>query len=219
VAQLRITCPVCKQTLTARRHVAEAWLSCPNCLTQVQNPYPVEQMASSALPPTGEAIQAGPPEGPSPDRCPGCGQPVDAQWRYCPHCNEPLDRRPRQRGPEAAEVDTDIRRDARGTKIGLAIFVPLVLVGVIGFVMVGGLQAAGASPDAGPVLCVMTAVVMAMVAGFIAAMTRSKSTEAKVLYGVFGGLSVVAVIVIGVIVLVFLAIAAACSNCGKMLGH
>jgi DNA-directed RNA polymerase subunit M/transcription elongation factor TFIIS len=228
---VQITCPACKSTLTVRPQVRDRWLTCPRCLTQLMNPNPATQQTASR--PASEAIQATPATAPaseaiqatpaapvadrgSPSRCPGCGDAVEARWTYCPHCNERLSRRQRRPAPVKAEVDIEVRQDARATKIGLTVFLVLVLVGLIGFATFGGFQSMNSSPEAGTVLCIMAVVVSLLIAGCLVGMTRTKSSESKVLYGVLGGVSVMLVIVVGAVLLAFFAISAACANCGKL---
>jgi hypothetical protein len=209
VAQRRITCSACHQLLTVRRSVKDPWLTCPHCLTQVMNP----DQAVQATPPASLSV-------PSPNEtnstCEGCGETVDPGWAYCPHCNKRLRReRLREVAHEKAEVDVEVKRDARATVIGLVVFLPIIAVAAIYFFSSGGIQLTGASPEGGTILLLTVVVVVGLVVGLIALMTRSKSTEAKVLYGVLGGLSITVTITVGFILLVLAAISAACANCGQ----
>src|SRR6202035_2436412 len=124
---LRITCPKCNKLLTVRRTVKDPWLTCPHCLTQVMNPH--------------QAVQATPPaplSEPAPNApistCTNCGKSVDPGWAYCPHCNERLrGKRLREVAPERADVDVEVKRDARGAVIGLAVFLPIIAIAAIYF--------------------------------------------------------------------------------------
>jgi len=110
----RVTCPACNCTLRVGGQATK--ITCPRCLAEVDL--------------AGGQIKAGPPRTSLPDDrpadsfvdlhlCPGCRKVTEKGWRVCPFCAEPLTTTLPLELPRTA--DDDVRRDTRGTRVGLTI--------------------------------------------------------------------------------------------------
>jgi hypothetical protein len=131
-----IACPGCGSRLRVAADAAPeaSHFTCPRCLAAVSNP-------------EGEAARIGVtprPEAAGPMRCPGCSDPVEANWWHCPRCGRYLrEGSPQPSKSAGSEVDADVRLDQRGIGVGvflLALLGTLTLVYMLfvaGFVIVG----------------------------------------------------------------------------------
>ena len=212
--QHEITCPSCHKLLSMEWQVTDTALTCPSCLAPIANP----RVAVQATP-------LAPHSEPTTATCPGCGETVQPGWTYCPHCNERLyspPPRPVARGK--AELDVDVQRDARASKICLIIFLLLVTPCIIFLFLYAVTPVerttlfgsrlpaqAPAQSSGGPgVLAVTLIVAGLLVAGTIVLIRHASSTAARAIAVSLGTFSVVVVLLMGLCALAL----ASCTICG-----
>jgi hypothetical protein len=124
-----------------------------------------------------QQVTATPPRGSAPAHCPECGREMEANWRYCPLCNADL-RGSKQTRTGGAEVDIDIKRDAKGSVVGLGC---LTVFGVIGVVSLcfGGLGLVAASLNDPNFLLAGVVVLALLAAGLGGLVIGSKARESR----------------------------------------
>jgi predicted RNA-binding Zn-ribbon protein involved in translation (DUF1610 family) len=209
-----IACSACHRILRVEKAPTSPWLTCPRCLARVVNPAALVRTDFPSAPARSEP--ASPGEVAGAPTCLGCGREVRGSWRVCPECGEPL-RRPALLPRD--DLDRAAHRDNNGSRAVAIVLGVLVVLGIILFFALGGVDLVNASKEGPGVLGIGVLALGAIVVGVLAIAYNSKNPTATAVSGIVGGVTFGVGAVLLVVLLSCLAALAAFQNfietCGK----
>jgi hypothetical protein len=130
---------------------------------------------------------------------------VQSKWRYCPHCTTPLSLPQVER---SADLERDVRKDTRGSGIGLAILIALVVIGAIYFFVHDGMGLVSASEQGPAVLLFAVVIIGGVLAGVALLHRTSHDGTSRTIGTILGGLAIGVTVVLSLLLLVLYALCA-----------
>jgi hypothetical protein len=135
-----VNCPSCGKKLRIADGVQDPGLTCPHCLKAIINPGLKEAKATKISSPMPQDIPT------VLMTCPECEKLIRADWSNCVHCGTSL-AEPRMASSflmghrSGPWVENDVRRDTRGTGVGVILLAILGGIGLIPMLAVAGTEA------------------------------------------------------------------------------